>query len=311
MPNSYPDLYILCPQDRSNFVLSGIWGTVEKVSENIGEDVTSTTPEQYRFHIDPDLQRCSNMFTSLANEGLLVREGDLVKVTVAGNLINSLKANLARGLQRHWDRRYAAAVNSYGGSSSALGQALTAEQKIAHQGIEDLITNLSDVAPYLIAARMEFGLWHKQEDGTVNITPDGYLFPYLFPAAIDPDTPVAIPEWGAFENPVFDPAQHPALAEATSDSQVGGKVKIPVYLPKFPSDMSDDEVKEELCNARNNLCDFITRNATLENLIVDNPAHITPVFSSMKIVEEDDTDANDDFDDDDIEGDPGPYPRHW
>jgi len=311
MPDSYPNLYIFSPQDRDSFVLRGIWGTAEKVNQNIGDDDGGDTQEQYRFHIDPDLRRCSSVFTNLPDEGLLVREADMIKVTCAGNLINSLKANLARVLQNCWNTQYASVIRQYGGQSTPLGQALTAEQKIAHQGIENLIANLPDVAPYLIAARMERGLWHRQEDGTASIKPDSYLFPYLFPAEIDPDAPVALPEWGAFENPVFDPALHPALAEAMDGTFVGGKVKIPVYLPKFPAGLPDDEAKTELCNARNSLLEFITSNTTLEALIIDDPTHITPVFSSMEIVEEDDTDADDDFDGDDIEGDPGPYPRHW
>jgi len=234
-------LHILQEQGRAAIIFQGMFGTASP-GDKEGTVV---------FKLDPELAKCSSLLSgAIAQRNLVVPASSVVTIEADDDVINAIKANVARGLLSRWEAQYNAILGALGQgtvdhegqdhvatlvavpgmgslSPSLLSQALQSEHTVARQNIERLISTLG-VQPHWVDVQIN-GLYLRLKDEFSNdVVSDGNF------EVTDSETglnPVPMATW----NKVREDYATTCNVEDTVDFRAGlydVKGSLPVYLPK-------------------------------------------------------------------------------
>lgn len=234
-------LHILQDQGRAAIIFNGMFGSV--CAEGEGGTVL--------FKLDPELAKCSSLLSGpIVQRGLQVPASSVITIEADDDVINAIKANVARGLLSRWEIQYNAMLGTLGQgtlnhegqdhaatlvavpgmgslSPSLLSQALDSERSVARNNIERLISTL-DVQPHWVDVQIN-GLYLQLKDEFSNDVVAASNF-----RVTDSESglnPVSMDAW----NTVREDYAATCNVEDTVDFSAGVydvKGSLPVYLPK-------------------------------------------------------------------------------
>lgn len=235
------ELHILNPTGQGMHVFKGMFGTIKQVSEDSG---------LITFQPDPAIARCSSsMQALLQSNSFKVQPHEVVSIQVNDDVLDAIKASLARGLQEQWNRGYAQVLGSIQTrqvaaeqgnhratltaipglgpiNTSMLHQAVQAEKDVANRGIEQYVSSLTSVAPYWLDIALKGVFVSQNSEG--NLTHSNAL-------EIEPKTvsqgPVPMAGWGDADHLHYSPTQELAPDAVVQAGFYDVTAAIPVYLP--------------------------------------------------------------------------------
>ena len=217
-------------------ILNGAFGEIEPV-----ESIDDLDPK-VKFHVDPLLKACSPSLQALVgNAPEIVSASAVMTIEADEDIVNALKANLARAFEARFDRDYdqvlstldsrlamgtgnsRAMILSIAGGRNNLENALHQERAIAKAGIQRLVNSLPDVQPYWVDVTFKGS--YVSTDVENKLTHDR-------PVAIEPVSPQSAPVpmagWGDRD--------HVHYTDSGADVQLEPgyydmTVAVPIYLP--------------------------------------------------------------------------------
>ena len=202
-------------------VFRGMFGAIQEIPNE---------PDSVLFTYDPAIAACSNSLSAVGmSRSMKLQKNEVATIEGSDGAINAIKANLAQGLIRRWERGYAQVLGSAreagaGGLASELslratgGDPVASEREVARTGIARLMSTMSNIAPHWVQADQQ--LWIGPNlDNEVVIEAAGV-------ANIDMQAaPIPMESWS--EAAPFEPID----PGGEHDGWFDAKIAIPVYLP--------------------------------------------------------------------------------
>lgn len=239
-------LHIFNLQGAGARLFKGIFGTIAPSPEG----------EQYVvFTIDPELAKSSALFThGQLSTGVTVRKTDLVTIEAEDQVVNAIKANVARALLNGWEAAYKQVLGRYDDlleranhaqesenadpayqrvMPSFSEYAVLAEREMARSGINALIQSIPKVHPYMIdvhvkGMRVTVLEGVRESDGMGSVEAAANL------------NPVPINGWDNADTHPYKASQASVVGEDGADALLqayyhDANVSVPVYLSVAPT----------------------------------------------------------------------------
>lgn len=217
-------------------IYNGSYGSVEPAA------VSDSLNPQVHFHTDPALKRCSPSLAALTGgRNPVVPQSEVVTIEGDQEVLNAVKAMLARSLQAEWNRGYdqvmgtldsriamggsaAQAILGIAGGGANLEQALVQERAIANQAIERLIAELPNVQPHWMDVAVKGVYVSRDIDGTLQHGPA-----HAVEAAPVTSAPVPMAGWADADHIRYSDTR--MQATSLQSGHYDTVAAVPVYLP--------------------------------------------------------------------------------
>lgn len=234
-------------------IYKGSYGTIAQAPDD------ANGLPQVTFQVDEALAQCSPSLQALVTaHNPPIPANEVTTVEADEDVLEAVKAMLARSLQGQWNKGYEQVIATLGqriamggptvnavlglaqAGGATLGDALRAEQQIANQGIERAVAQLTNVAPYWMNVHLKGVFVSRDHEGNLHNSAAHEVHP--LPVQ---EEPIPMVGWEDPDHPRADTRQS-AANENMIDGYYDVTAAVPFYLP-----VEDGGIKAHIARVAN------------------------------------------------------------